>query len=63
MVMLYLDQMCEQGDCDKCNGGHAAPPECFGGSMCTCSCHKANQRNAEDERIRQILKEAWKNIW
>jgi Lar family restriction alleviation protein len=44
--MVYLMPACEC-DCKTCNGGNPAPPGVFGGSMCTCSCHKTgiNQKN------------------
>ena len=40
MVYLYLSEMCEQGKCELCDGGTKALPMTFGGSKCTCSCHR-----------------------
>ena len=40
MVCLIRTAACERGDHGACNGGDKAPAGNFGGTMCTCSCHR-----------------------
>lgn len=37
---LTLYSECRDGRHDECPGAHPAPKGVFGGSRCTCSCHK-----------------------
>jgi hypothetical protein len=57
MVYLYTSEICEQGQCEKCDGGTPPMPGYMGGSRCMCHCH-AKMRSYPLTRIHIPLTEA-----
>lgn len=55
MVCLIVCSACRDGNHEKCDGGSPAPPDQFGGSICTCSCKQSKFWNHETDSTAFML--------